>query len=270
VSTDNGATWNSIYTPTDVASSGWEEIVADISKYAGNVVRFRFSYSLFAFTSSPRPGWMLDDLSVDMSTVPITEVRVTNNLAQAAFTLRGPTNGVFAGVGMHFHTNAPPGVYVIAWESVPFYVTPASQTNTLGASAPLVFHGNYTYPDLNGNGISDLWEQYYFGQVASSHPPGQDSDGDGASDWDEFIAGTDPTKAQSRLQLTGPLTQPNHTVRFEWPSAPGRAYQLEVSNDLDHWQAVTDAQRGDGEMLGATLPALDPRLAYFFRVQVTP
>lgn len=43
--------------------------------------------------------------------------------------------------------------------------------------------------DLNGNGMSDIWELIY---GASSLPPGGDADGDGASNLMESIAGTNP------------------------------------------------------------------------------
>ena len=270
LSTDNGATWNDLYATQAERSADWEEVDVDLGKYAGQVVRFRFNYQLFAFTGTPRMGWLLDDLSVDMTSVPSATVEVTNNLAQAVFSLAGPNDLAIAGQGADFLTNTPPGQYIVTWLPVPFYATPSPQTNILTAAAPLVFHGAYSFPDLNHNGISDLWEQKYFGGIASTPVPNQDTDGDGATDLEEFVAGTDPTDPQSRLLLAGPLMQPNHTVRFEWLGAPGRAYQLEVSNDLLAWQAVADAQRGAGTTLAVTLPALDPRLAYYFRLRVIP
>ena len=270
LSTNNGATWNDLYATQQERSADWEEVVLDLSKYAGHVVRFRFNYQLFAFTGGPRMGWLLDDLSVDMTSVPSATVEVTNNLAQAAFSLAGPNGLSVAGQGADFLTNTPPGQYIVTWLPVPFYATPPPQTNILTAAAPLVFHGAYSFPDLNRNGISDLWEQKYFGGVASTPVPNQDTDGDGATDFEEFVAGTNPTDPQSHLRLAGPLMQLNHTVRFEWLGAPGRAYQLEVSNDLLAWQAVADAQRGAGTTLAVTLPALDPRLAYYFRLRVMP
>jgi hypothetical protein len=270
LSTDNGSTWKDLATPDALSSDGWEEVTVDIGKYAGQLVRFRFNYQLFTFTSSPRMGWMLDDISVDMSGAAAgSEVRVTNNLSMASFVLQGPGGLQIAGFGLDFRTNAPPGIYTATWQAVPYYIAPAPQTNTLATNALLVFQGAYTFPDANANGISDLWEQHFFGPVAV-HPPGTDSDGDGATDLQEFLAGTDPTNPASALRLSEPQLQTNRTVRFEWPSASGRVYQLQVSNDLALWQTVADAQRGTGETLSVTLSALDPRLTYYFRVRVTP
>lgn len=133
-----------------------------------------------------------------------------------------------------------------------------------------MFQGVYTFPDVNTNGISDLWEQFYFGEVSMGRSARTDTDGDGASDWSEFYVGTNPKDPQSNLYLTGPIVQPNRTVRFSWPSTLGRVYQFEVADDLVHWQVVGDSQRGTGQSLSQDLPALDPRVNYFFRLQVTP
>ena len=271
LSTDNGGSWKDLYAVDGELSDGWEEVEVDLSRYVGKVVRLRFNYQLFSFNTTDRLGWLLDDLSVTLNTVASSEVVVTNNLAQAAFTLTGPTNLVVSGSGLAFRTNLPPGEYRITWQPVPFYATPAPQTNVLGSSTnQLVFIGAYTFADVNGNGISDAWEQQFFGTAAAGYTGLGDSDGDGASDFGEWRAGTDPKDTASRLRVSFPETQPNGTVRFQWPTTAGRLYALETSNDLAAWVRVSDLTRATGGPLTVTLPALDPRLPYFFRVVVTP
>jgi len=49
--------------------------------------------------------------------------------------------------------------------------------------------------DTNQNGISDSWEMQYFGNL--SHTGGADTDGDGLSDMQEYVRGTDPTKVDT-------------------------------------------------------------------------
>jgi hypothetical protein len=271
ITTDNGGTWSDIYTVQSDASDGWEEVEVDLSRYVGHVVRVRFNYQLFSFNAVTRPGWMLDDFSVTLHTVASTVLVVSNNLAEAAFTLTGPTNSVITGGGLIFRTNAPAGEYVITWQPVPYYVTPPAQTNTLGSSTnDLVFTGLYTFPDANHNGISDLWEQQFLGAANPGYTGLGDSDGDGASDLAEWLAGTDPGNAASVLKLSLPEVLPNGTVHFTWPTVAGRSYRLEVSTNLTAWQPVTAPARSDGTPMEATLPALDPLLPYFFRVTVTP
>ncbi|MSU35717.1 MAG: hypothetical protein EXS36_11535 [Pedosphaera sp.] len=268
LSTDNGGTWNDIYSNQDETSSGWEEIRVDISKYVGQVVRFRFNYQMFSFNTTDRLGWLIDDVGVEMNAVAETVIRVTNNLAGARFVIKGSNN--VAGEGREFRTNVTAGPYVIVWSPVPYYVTPPPQTNVLTTNGPLLFVGTYAFPDSNQNGISDLWEQQYFGKVDAVHPATTDTDGDGASDLGEFLAGTDPSERTSVLRIIGPLVQPNRTVHFEWMGVVGHEYRLEISNDLEHWVTGSDAIRGRGDTAVVSLPTLDVRLVYYFRLRVTP
>ena len=160
---------------------------------------------------------------------------------------------------------------MVAWKPVPFYTTPATRTNVLGdPTHALTFTGTYTFADVNKNGISDAWEQQFFGTVNAGYTGLGDSDGDGASDIEEWRAGTSPKDGASRLRVSLPETLSNGTVRFTWDTSAGRLYALETSNDLLAWFRVSDLTRAIGGPLSATLPALDPRLPYFFRVVVTP
>ena len=60
------------------------------------------------------------------------------------------------------------------------------------------------------------------------------------TDLDEFLAGTHPTQADSKLQLSPPVVFPNGSVQVNWASTLGRGYRLVGSNDLVHWAPVTD------------------------------
>lgn len=51
------------------------------------------------------------------------------------------------------------------------------------------------WPDINGNGIPDWWELYYFGNL--NQPAGADFDGDGVDNLHEYLEGTDPTNPAS-------------------------------------------------------------------------
>jgi hypothetical protein len=72
------------------------------------------------------------------------------------------------------------------------------------------------------------------------------------------------------LSLSLPKELPNRTVELKWPTTEGREYVLELSTDLKLWQPFAPPARGDGETMTVTLPALDPRLTYLFRVRVQP
>jgi hypothetical protein len=269
LSTDNGATWRPLYANEDELTDGWVQESIDISQFVGQVVRFRFNYQMFSFTSRDRLGWLIDDVGVEMTSVGETGLSVSNNLAQARFVVASGTNS-WVGEGTAWKTNLPSGNYTISWAPVRFYQAPAPQSFTIGASTNLTaVRGTYGFADSNSNGLSDTWETRYFAGLLTTDP-NRDFDGDGASDRMEFLAGTDPTNRVSVLTLSSPNELPNRTVEVEWPTTEGREYLLELSTDLKVWQPFSLPARGDGETMTVTLPALDPRLTYLFRVRVQP
>jgi subtilisin family serine protease len=246
-------------------NGGWEEETFDLTPYLGRVVFLVWHHQLLSFESAPRPGWLVDDVSVTVSTIVPGTIQISNNLSQARFVLTGPLSR--SGQGMNtVITNAPPGDYTATFASVPYYDTPAAQMKTLAEGGALVFQGNYTFPDANHNGISDTWEQHYF----PSSAPGADSDNDGVSDFAEFIAGTDPTVPDSKLRVTTPVMLADGAIRLEWPSLSGRAYRVKGSTNAVIWTDVTDWIRASSGTSNYILPPPAPGAPYLFRVEVHP
>ena len=77
------------------------------------------------------------------------------------------------------------------------------------------------------------WQIQYFHSLSDTNAASDaDPDGDKMSNYDEYLAGTDPSNAASRLMITNAAFQ-NVTGRLLiWPSVSGRVYEVERSTNL--------------------------------------
>jgi hypothetical protein len=83
--------------------------------------------------------------------------------------------------------------------------------------------------DENLDGLPDDWQTLHWpGGVPPA--PNVDSDGDGASNASEFLAGTDPTNADSVLKTW--ITRSPQGRRLNWSTLPGFVYQIQTSDDF--------------------------------------
>jgi len=88
--------------------------------------------------------------------------------------------------------------------------------------------------DLNFDQLPDDWQKQYFGTASIDWPKADmDSDGDGATNLEELLAGTDPVDATSLLS-TEVVTTPTG-MHLRWNTQPGGVYQLQVSTDVSSW-----------------------------------
>jgi hypothetical protein len=119
------------------------------------------------------------------------------------------------------------------------------------------------------DGIDDLWQVEHFGSATDpSAAGGFDFDTDGTNNVTEYLFGTDPKSADSRLSFTcenGP-----DGLLLQWSSRPGQIYRVEQSADLASWETVATIESGPGPSSQSIVPfTADP--AQFFRVcAVTP
>jgi sugar lactone lactonase YvrE len=100
--------------------------------------------------------------------------------------------------------------------------------------------------------ISDEWKIKFFGSVDSPlADPNADPDHDGSPNWQEYLAGTDPTNPDSHLHLTPPaekVSQGKKQIVMDWLSAPGKSYVIETTTDLSsgQWTPISSSISGDG------------------------
>src|ERR1044071_4843420 len=82
--------------------------------------------------------------------------------------------------------------------------------------------------DLNGNGMSDVWEQLH---GPGNADPNIDSDHDGVPDRLEAVAGTDPFDAASVPRISQLTISPDG-ARANITAVRGKRYELQASEML--------------------------------------
>jgi hypothetical protein len=91
-----------------------------------------------------------------------------------------------------------------------------------------------TWSGFNWGGVPFEWMTQYFGSDTSLWPSASaDTDGDGMSNTQEFLAGTGPTNAASVLRVQ--LNQTSQGMFLNWITQPGLTYQVQFTTNLATW-----------------------------------
>lgn len=136
----------------------------------------------------------------------------------------------------------------IVLHDVVYYPIEMSTPRTVGKPGERIRLDLTLGVDSDGDGIPDAWEESQL--YAGGHLPGEngwdlsligrdgDFDGDGISNWLEYIAGTyatDPTDFLS-TRITARFPR---SLRLSFYSIYGKTYSLESSTDLKTWSPVS-------------------------------
>jgi hypothetical protein len=119
-----------------------------------------------------------------------------------------------------------------------------------------------------GDGIPDSWRLRWFGSVSNLLSAANlDPDGDGHSNYAEFVAGTNPLDGVSHLNVNCSSGAPR--TALTWPSIFGKQYSVECSSTLfgGSWSVIGTNLSGTGQ----AMQFADPNAANglrFYRVKV--
>ncbi len=275
VSTNTSTPPGSLQRAADLtgAVDNWDQESVDLTPWIGQTVQVVFYYEGVAGITTVY-GWTIDNINIT-GVVAGGNISITKNLGQGTWSLFslspiGPVpiqSGVAPSVTV---SNLPAGQYIVQFGDVPYYQTPAGHTNTLTIGGTLNFTGNYTFVDVNHNGISDAWETAYFGSVSTNRTQLTDTDHDGMTDYAEFIAGTDPIDPASRFYFTGETFQNNGLIQMQWTAVTNRLYQVNASSNLLNWVPVTGWLQASNNPTMSYWATNSAAGTYFYRVQVQP
>ncbi len=125
---------------------------------------------------------------------------------------------------------------------------------------------NVLNDDADLDGISDTWERVHGLNYLLAADATLDADGDGRTNRQEFLAGTDPHQTSEYLHATG-ISRSGNTLTLNFAgTVSGRSYQLESTTTLGSWGSVGAPFTASGATTSLTTPIVGgPRVYHRLR-----
>ncbi len=149
----------------------------------------------------------------------------------------------------------------------------ATATDSAGNTSQFSLPVTVTTTDSDSDGIPDTWMNAHFGhpngQIADLSRAADDADGDGMTNCQEFLAGTDPKHGGSSFHV---LTAAHgvDAFSFGFGSVLGKTYRVEASDNLGSWEVLAEPVVGTGGTVTITAPVSPVEPRRFYRAATTP
>lgn len=194
--------------------------------------------------------------------------------SEAAMDLRALTPGpIFSRTESFTVSNIPPGTYSLRIGIVdPRTGEPGVRIQSAGEDANrrivignIVIRDEWT-SDIDGDGLPDGWERAYFGSFTGA-VASADVDGDGQSNLEHFIGGTNPTNPASFFRIEGIALADDLSVRIN--TVTGRHYRVQRASALPaaSWATIGSPFAGTGNAI--SVPDTNPAAGAIYRAEVS-
>ena len=226
----------------------WLTAAMDLTPFVGNTVLLRWHFNSVDALLNSTEGWYVDDVLVTLGNNPASVLQP--ELTEAF------VNGQWLG---NVSIGGPIKSGTIKVDLDSDYVS---------ASEALEI---FAFPDLNRNGLPDPWEARYGLSAASDTPAEGDPDGDGASNREEYLAGTNPLDPFSVLRISRSWIADGQ-FHLDFNTVGGRFYGVESGPEGERveWTPTPDRLRGDGNLRTWTVPIRTNAPLSLHRLRILP
>jgi hypothetical protein len=140
------------------------------------------------------------------------------------------------------------------------------ETNTVVMADAMRWSYTLSQDNPPDGSVPPWWADFYFGGNVDG---AADADGDGLSNYSEFVCGTDPTDGGSRFTVSASAGGSGMQIRFA-PWQGGRSYQLATTSNLNSsaWALLPDVPMVGGLDGAFTVTNLSAGGPQFYRVAV--
>jgi hypothetical protein len=241
---------------------------------------FLYTYYYESLPSSKRINFTFDDTEIgDTVTLRIKEFGRHANLTVSRMVSHSSLSSLMSAAESGYYAepngdlylrpvatqNYDNGDYVITWSgAIALPVWDSDGDGISDATEAAIGNSPFDFPPVSAESYEEWADR--FGLVGTDRDENADPDGDGFSNSEEYITGTDPTNPASRFVASAEMTNEGMALTFD--TVEGRNYRVMRSVDLVRWDPLGSAIPGDG----TTVEMIDtdpPEARAFYRVLIS-